>query len=332
MMTMMTTKLPDIVPADLAGALDELGISYIIRGDEAMALCPSPDHFDNTPSWSINLDTGKHHCFSCGFGGSFQWLTQIVKGMRAPEAVAWIKTRKIRVGLAQEPQDNPQRLVRESDLYVFGDPPADAMAERQVTEEACRAHEVLFNHEKNEWVFLLRDPWNGRLIGWQTKGRGENSHIVDNYPPKMQKSVTVFGYPHLRTTGTTGPVIVVENPVKATKFLSAGIPRVVATCGASFTDYQINELLWPLADEVIFCLDNDSAGFKRVSRFIQESPYARGQVRVFAYPGAVKKINGAYVHEADDRDPGDLCYAELWDGYLESTPASFTYFKGVDWT
>jgi hypothetical protein len=312
--------------------LHALGITDLrVRGDEGTALCPNPEHFDNNPSWSINMDTGKHHCFSCGFGGSFQWLVQITQGVRSGEAIAWIRTQKPRIGVAEEPVFQAQWQVHEADLYSFVDPPQDALDERQVTAEACRAQEVLFDEDKNEWVFPLRDPWNGRLIGWQTKGRGTNSSMVDNYPPKVKKSETVFGYQSLRATGTDGPVIVVENPVKATKFFSAGIPRVVATCGAAFTDYQINELLWPLADEVIFCLDNDSAGHKRVSKFIADSPYARGQVRVFAYPGAVAKINGAYVHTPDDRDPGDLTYAELWDGYLEATPAAFTYFRGVDW-
>lgn len=330
---MMTTRLPPLVPADLEGAVRDLGINILsVKGDEALATCPSPDHFDSSPSWSINLDTGQHHCFSCGFGGSFQWLVQITQGMRSGEAVAWIKTRRIRVGVSPEPEYQAQWVVHESDLYKFTDPPQDALDERQVTDIACMAQEVLFDMEKNEWVFVLRDPWNGRLMGWQTKGRGERSSIVDNYPPKIKKSVTVFGYRHLVETGTDGSVIVVENPVKATKFFSAGLPRAVATCGASFTDYQINELLWPVADEVVFCLDNDSAGHKRVSKFIQDSPYARGQVKVFAYPGAVKKINGAYVHTADDRDPGDLTYEELRAGYANATPAAFTYFRGVDWT
>jgi len=37
------------------------------RGAEAHARCPA--HQDAKPSWSINVTTGQHHCFSCGWGG-----------------------------------------------------------------------------------------------------------------------------------------------------------------------------------------------------------------------------------------------------------------------
>ncbi|MFR8831062.1 MAG: CHC2 zinc finger domain-containing protein, partial [Eggerthella lenta] len=49
----------------------ELKNSYI-SGDELWASCPCPEnhrHGDKKPSWSINLNTLRHHCFSCGFSG-----------------------------------------------------------------------------------------------------------------------------------------------------------------------------------------------------------------------------------------------------------------------
>lgn len=325
----MITKLPDIVPADIEGALDELGIEYKIRGDEATALCPSPQHFDNSPSWSINLDTGKHHCFSCGFGGSFQWLAQIVMGVRQPEATAWIKTRKIRVGVEKEPASAP--LVTESDLYFAGPPPEWALSSRGLTAEACAEVEVLFDEEKKLWVCPLRDPWTDRLIGWQTKGALEsNRHVVDNVPSRVKKSTTVFGYRYLKATGDTASIVMIENPVKVPKIVASGF-RSGAFCGASFVDAQVNDLLWPLTDEVILALDNDIAGHRRAAKFIAQNPYARSSTRIFNY-GTVKKINGAYVHFADDRDPGDLSTTEIVDGVFHATPAAFTYFNGIDWT
>jgi hypothetical protein len=122
----------------------------------------------------------------------------------------------------------------------------------------------------------------------------------------------------------------VENPLKAGKMRSNGISRVVSTLGANFTDYQINELLWPLADDVVFALDNDVAAYRRLSRFISDSPYARNNVKIFNY-GTARNIRGAYVHRADDRDPGDLSLTEIVYGCSHATPAAFTYFDGVDW-
>jgi Toprim domain len=301
-----------------------------MRNGELCAICPNPQHADSKPSWSINLETGKHHCFSCGFGGSFQWLVQICRGMRQGEATAWIKTQKVRVGIEPDQVFKETPLVHERDLWPYTTPPAWALAERRVSAEACAALEILWWPEHNCWVHVLRDPWTDRLIGWQLKGTGENSHIVDNHPPRIKKASTVFGYKNLKHTGTSGPVVVLENPIKAALVYDAGYDRVVATCGSSFTDYQINDLLWPLADEVILMLDNDAAGHKAMQRFIERNPYARAATRIFHYGDTVRNENGAYVHTPDGRDPGDLTAMEIVQGVLRATPASFSYFQGID--
>lgn len=326
----MTTKLPDLVPADLEGALTDLGIFGKIRGDEMVALCPNPQHPDSSPSWSINLNTGKHHCFSCGFGGSFQWLVQIMRGVRAGEATAWIKMQKVRIAVADEPEIKTDTLVREADLWEFIPPPFERRSERRISAEACDKLEILWNKAHERWVMVLRDPWTDRLIGWQEKGVGSQSDVVINYPPKVKKSTTVFGYRNLKRQGTDGLCVVLENPLKAGLVYDAGYSRVVSTCGSSFTDYQINDLLWPVADEVVLMLDNDAAGHKAMQRFIMQNPYARNSTRIFNY-GTVEKINGAYVHTPDGRDPGDLSPIEIVQGIERATPAPFTYFNGIDW-
>lgn len=331
MKTRMTIKLPDLVPADLEGALDDLGIVGRISGDELTALCPNPQHDDSSPSWSINLNTGKHHCFSCGFGGSFQWLVQIMRGMRQGEASAWIKTQKVRVAKPKEEEDNPSWVIHERDLWPYGPPPLERLLERRISAQACEALEILWDNDNNRWVMVIRDPWTDRLIGWQTKGVGEESSLVDNYPRRIKKASTVFGYKNLKSTGTDGSCIVLENPLKAALVYDAGYDRVVSTMGSSFTDYQINDLLWPVADEVILMLDNDPAGHKAVHRFIMQNPYARSSTLIFNY-GNVLQNNGAYVHVPDGRDPGDLSAIEIVQGIERATPAAFTYFKGIDYT
>lgn len=328
--TISPARLPDLVPADIEGALADLGIYVKIRGDEGVALCPNPQHPDNSPSWSINMNTGKHHCFSCGFGGSFQWLVQIMRGIRAGEALAWIKMQRVRLGVAEEAAVKVVSPVKETDLWPYGEPPEWALKERGISREACAALEILWDDQHKLWIFPLRDPFTDRLIGWQAKGTGENSHIVDNYPPRVQKASTVFGYKNLKSTGTDGLCVVLENPVKAGRVYDAGYSRVVSTCGSSFTDYQINDLLWPYADEVVLMMDNDRAGHKSMAKFIAMNPYARGSTRIFNY-GNVRKENGAYIHTPDGRDPGDLSAVEIVRGILNATPAAFSYFEGIDW-
>lgn len=72
-------KMIDIVELLQAlGLKDRQGKQF---GKEFWCLCPNPNHKDNSPSWSINIDPddsrfGNHNCFSCGYTGNFITLTR----------------------------------------------------------------------------------------------------------------------------------------------------------------------------------------------------------------------------------------------------------------
>lgn len=322
------TDLPDVIPADIPAALTALGIEFTVKGNEATALCPEPTHDDGSPSWSCNLNTGKHHCFSCGFGGSFEWLVRVVKQARKGEAVAWIRTQKIRLGTDLPAPRVP--TVSEADLWEARFPPPEWLADRRISREAAVSAEVLFNDRTKEWIFPYRDPETDKLIGWQSKGTGEDKYVVKNFPPKVKKGHTLFGFKDLKRTGTSGSVVMVESPVDVAVFKTHGIDRVVSPFGTGLTDFQVN-LLWPYVDEIIWAFDFDNAGQKAVSKWILENPFGRQKSRVFNY-GYVRKIRGAYVHPpGDGTDPGDLTGQQLKYGVQFATPASFTYFEGIDW-
>ncbi len=86
---------------DVAKLLARLNITAELDGDEYLGLCPS--HQDEKPSWSINRNTSKHHCFSCGFGGT---ATSLVihaldmgrLGWQPRDAWAWLKEQGLLVG------------------------------------------------------------------------------------------------------------------------------------------------------------------------------------------------------------------------------------------
>lgn len=61
------------------------------------AKCPSPDHPDNSPSWSIvdnegARNHGSHHCLACGFGGGPWELVAAMRGLSKEEAGALVKS------------------------------------------------------------------------------------------------------------------------------------------------------------------------------------------------------------------------------------------------
>lgn len=71
--------------------LNELGIVYLENSGELWASCPNPKHPDHNPSWSISEDTGRHHCFSCGFEGGPIKLIEKVLGLDRFGAKAWLR-------------------------------------------------------------------------------------------------------------------------------------------------------------------------------------------------------------------------------------------------
>lgn len=324
------TKLPPVVPADVSAALFALGVDHVIRDDEAVALCPDPEHDDRSPSWSCNLETGMHHCFACGFGGSFVRLVALMRGIRYGEATAWVKTRKVRRGPDAEEQaraEKPKTEVSESDLWECTEPPAAELDRRNISADAARELEILWNPRKSCWVFPIRDPRTDRLLGWQEK----SGRVFMNRPKDVNKSATLFGFRHLKKTGRGGRAIVVESPLDTARFLTAGVDRVVSTWGIEFSDYQIY-LLFDWADEIMFAEDNDLAGHRKIARWLSENHYRKNDMFVFDYGSVFEDDLKRCVHPAGDgRDPGNLTDLELQRGTEWATPAWRTYFEGVNW-
>lgn len=327
--------LPPVVPADVSSALHALGIDHEIKEDEAEALCPNPEHLDTSPSWSCNLETGMHHCFSCGWGGSFVKLVALMRSIRYGEATAWVQTRRVRRGPDFEEvkrhEEAPRPQVSEADLWECTDPPDHELAARHISLESAQALEIRWHPRKGCWIFPVRDPKTDRLWGWQEK----SAKVFRNRPKDVDKSRTVFGFRQLKQLGT-GQVIVVESPLDVARFWTAGFRRCVSTFGIEFSDYQIY-LLWEYADEMVFAPDNDVAGHRKIARWTRENRTRSHDMRVFDYGGAFD-YQGRYatremiVHpRGDGRDPGNLTDQELAHGIEWATPAWRTYFEGVNW-
>lgn len=314
------------VPSDISAALDELGIDHLVRGDEALGLCPSPDHNDRKPSWSCNLRTGMHNCFSCGFGGSFTKLVAVVKGQKMDMADLWVRTHRVNHVL---PEDQITKVeerraveVRESDLWATTEPPQSELDKRMVSREAAQNMEILWDGKG--WLFPIRNPDTGRLIGWQLK----RDKYVRNRPEGMTRPTALFGWKQVRRMSDPGPIIVVESPLNAGRFATVGFPLVVATFGIEFTDAQM-QIILSTGREILFAQDNDRAGQKKIAQWLSENPLARQRAHVFDYGSAFEDLHShAYVHPAGDgRDPGDMTDRQIRRGVEFATPARRTRFE-----
>lgn len=259
------------VPSDVLGCLEDLGIEVTrIADGEAWAICPGHPkrlgRVNNRPDkWSVNLETGQHSCFSCGFRGSFVYLVQEVEGYERSDAEQWVRSRggvaRLRRILADSQGrssylqgDAGIRPWNEARLALFNDPPESARLGRRISAGAVEHYGVLWDDKEENWILPIRDPYTGSLWGYQEKGKG----WFNNRPTGVLKSDTLFGIESFQ--GETA--IVVESPLDCLRMHTAGIFGGLSTYGVQISESQL-ELLFDIAPAIIFALDNDEAGLKK---------------------------------------------------------------------
>ncbi len=249
------------VPKTLQG-LELPGHEY---GDEFLANCPK--HLERTgkedrnPSFSVNLESGLFHCFSCGYSGNIHKLVADLKGISVEEAEELVVVPPMSAKRLPSPYVKVKdRTLPESILGRFTTPPDWALEARQLTRESCELYGVLWNPDTDSWITPIRAPYTGALMGWQEKG--QTRRYFNNYPPALlRKSETLYGL----DTFTGGIMVVVESPIDAVRLHSEGIPGGVSSLGVRVSDRQLD--LMSQADSVIFALDNpavDADGAKAV--------------------------------------------------------------------
>jgi len=256
------------IPSDVRSCLEDLGIEAArISDGEVWAVCPG--HFSRLGrvnyrpnKWSVNLETGQHSCFSCGFSGSFVYLVQEIKGYDRHDAEQWVRGRggvsRLRRILADSSRrtshlegDSRVQPWNEARLALFSDPPDSALDGRRVSSGAVDHYGVLWDSDHNNWILPIRSPYTGELWGFQEKGSGWFS----NKPLRVKKSDTLFGIDVFE--GTTA--ILLESPLDCLRLYSAGVYGGLSSFGVNVSEAQL-DLLFDVAETIIFALDNDEVG------------------------------------------------------------------------
>lgn len=295
-----------LVPGDVHACLDELDIEVVkILNGEAWALCPSKEHDNVRPDkWSVNLETGQHSCFSCGFAGSFTRIVREVKGYDYSDAATWVRSRggleRLRRALEAPTYDyqaEAQPALRdfnESRLALYVDPPASARGTRGISAGSVEEYGVLWDDVNDYWILPIRDPDSFELWGYQEKGKDWFS----NRPYGVVKSNTLFGIDCF----TGGIAIVQESPLDCLRIRTAEIFGAVSTFGVKISDAQF-ELLFDIADTVMFGLDNDDAGIAMSLEIKRRFRRSGKDIRFLNYshiPNA-KDMTSAGVTDSDIR-------------------------------
>ena len=303
---------------DIELVLDSLGIEHDVHGLESSALCPMHQartgRADNSPSWWINLESGMHICFSCGYKGNLAqlvcdinefytktfdsysydydaarvWLSQISE-IPIEKLLEMVKALPNRIDPIPKPVP-----MSEARLAIFVEPPIEELNKRKITVDVAKQYGIVWDARKSNWILPLRDPETGKLMGWQEKGTIHRTFF--NRPGGLQKSRTLFGVERQ----LEDVVFVVESPLDCAYLASIGIAGAVAICGSSVSEEQIKLLRG--SDKIIAAFDNDLAGHKASEELRKYARKYGLNLFFFNYPSSGAK------------DPGDLTQDEIMWG------------------
>lgn len=314
---------------DIPTVLTALGMDYSERGAEANALCPMHSRRtgkeDHSPSWWVNLESGMHTCFSCGYKGNLVQLVCDIKDFYIEvwdvrteydykAAEAWIASvAEVPIEVLVEmvkrlptyilPSPKPIQMS-EARLAVFTTPPMEAMESRSLSPVEVHRYSVMWEPATKTWILPLRDPDTHTLLGWQEKGTIDRT--FKNRPVGLHKSRTLFGIENQNKD----VVFVVESPLDCVRMASAGIDGAVAICGASVSEEQIK--LIRASDKIIIALDNpnfDKAGRKGCEEFRKYARQYGMNLFFFNYGTSEKK------------DPGEMTDEEILWGIATAKPS-----------
>ena len=273
---------------DVSQALIRLGIDAEQRNSELLGYCPMhlerTGREDHNPSWSMNVETGVHHCFSCGYKGTLLTLVAEVCDFKTEwnrldfnAAKEWLRAHieidlELLVKQMEEARNSYVSMPKpvemsEARLAVFNVVPDWAMSARRLSPTACELYGVLWDTRQEAWITPIRNPKTGALMGWQEKG--QKTRLFRNRPTGVAKSTTMFGL----DCWLGGPLLVVESPLDAVRVVSAKIGiHGASTFGVSVSDAQV--MLMRQSTKLIVAFDNptiDTAGEKAAKDMFRRS-------------------------------------------------------------
>jgi DNA primase len=306
-----------------------------------------PFHDDQNPSFSVNPVEKLYHCFSCGKGGDLIKFVEETEALDFAPAVEWLADR-YGVELEYEetaPGFEARRSRRERlfalldsaarfyERYLWdseaGEPVRAYLAERELTEETCRAFRLglspgggrlaakarakgyaqeelaaagLINRAGNDYfsgrlVFPLSDG-RGRVLGFGARRLSEDDPIKAKYvnSPEgelFRKSAIVYGLDRARATiAKEDRAVVVEGYTDVMALHQHGLSGAVASMGTALTEPQLRELR-RLTRRLYLCFDADAAGAEATLRGMELANRQFEEVWVVPLPAGADPADAA---------------------------------------
>lgn len=265
-----------------------------LRGDELIS--SSPFREDNSPSFSLNLETGLWIDFGSSSDiwgkGNFFKLMAFLTGEHYEDVIAHYKQYDItrlaniedfKLNVDLEIEKAPKVFNMEDfDYWKYK---SDYLTKRGITEKAQRAFRIGYD-VNNKAVAIPYFNRQGQLVNvkFRKTSRKQFYYLPDGQPVGQY----VYGLNMVKRAGATR-VYVVESEIDAMYLWSYGIPAV-ALSKAYMSERQEELLDLSPVTELVLAFDNDKAG-RQATRNVQKRMAGKYRLDQLILPQGCKDVN-----------------------------------------
>ena len=237
--------------------LDAMNKTYKKSGDNfIVSQCLNPNHTDEHPSFSINLETGVGFCFTCGFKVGYNYWTN---GEVDDEFIRDLEYNSLLKNLEAKKENKSSKIF----LPPFGKELQEGW--RSLTKETIDKYGLYIcinGLYKNRVIFPMY--YNEQLKGF-------TSRTLVNATPKYlyAKGMDLKSliYPNF---DYAEELVIVEGVMDALSLIQDGIPAIMNFgLAVNFNEFKINELLKKGVSKLWLMFDNDKYGKEANKKFKQ---------------------------------------------------------------
>lgn len=266
---------------------DVLGVREVRGENEWPSRCFSPQHRDNSPSASVNVDKGVWVCYSCGAGGR---LDDLLSGVRIADPDPDRNLVAVDDNLAADvqPREYPAAWAG---LYMVGD--RHPYWRSRFSDAAIDHFGLGYDYERGCCTYPLRAE-GGALLGVVRRNLGDQRPKYV-YPKGIKTHDYLFGWEHWPYP-YDGPVVLVEGAMDVVALWEAGVPAL-GIYGSRISDRQSRMVRALNAPYVVCAFDQDDAGRGATERVLSSPVGDSCPVYKAVWEGSAKDVAELSVPE-----------------------------------
>lgn len=273
--------------------LEGKGVFFYDKGRHYLMRCLNPEHEDKNPSMSVDKDTGRFKCWSCGFSGGYGSLLKALGEEASDEFdVNQIKAEILRKKCEESYGSYEEVIVDFPAIYYLLEHDWRGISVETLNEFSV----FISNQEEFQGRIWIPVKHGSKLIGFQGRAHVEGLEPKYKfYPSHLLIKPVIFGINSV--PGHT--VVLVEGIVDMLRLRSVGVREACCIFGSHFPFDKLLTLQSYNISSVVTMFDGDKAGKSVTTQ-------TTSLIRKYAPNIIVENI-----WLPDNQDPGDIDYSDL---------------------